>query len=148
MFNNMILKTSKKYLGLKEKPGIDSHPTIAEWYKLCKLDGSDDSKVPWCAVYMNGILNECKILGTGSGLARSFLKWGISSKGFEEAGDIVVLERGSQSWQGHVGILIKYSESGKTILVRGGNQNNSVSEEWFSAEKIIDFRRYEGEVEV
>lgn len=137
-----VITASAKYLGLKEVPGHATNPFIADWYKLVKLGGSDDSKVPWCAVFVAGVLNECGILGTGSGMARSYLHWGSSVLQDEPVpGDICVFKRGDNAIEGHVGFFLRYSANNKSVWIRSGNVNNSVCDEPFSTDRLIDIRR-------
>lgn len=144
-YNSQILKNSQKYLGIKEIPGAENNSIIVGWLKLVGLENASD-ETAWCSAFINGVLAECGLLGTGKATARSFLHWGLSVKDDAVPGDIVVLERGSEAWQGHVGIFMQYSKTGSSVLVRGGNQGNTVSEVWFDTTKIIDVRRYQGEM--
>lgn len=137
--NQKILNASSRYLGVKELPGEDNEKTIVQWLSNVGLEGHTELTA-WCAAAMNGILMDCEIEGTGSALARSFLKWGTSSKFDPMPGDLVVLKRG-QAWQGHVGIFIKISTDGRAILLRGGNQKNAYCEVWYSIDAVIDYRR-------
>lgn len=102
---------------------------------------------PWCAWYINGKLAFNGANGTRSGMARSFLKWGVP---VEEAdakkGDIVVLWRGPKNdgVTGHVGMLVDLKEDSFTLL--GGNQGDKVCIETFSRHKngrdrILGIRR-------
>lgn len=139
--NGDIVSTSHKYLSLKETSGPKTNSFIAEWFKLVNLPGADDSKVPWCAVFVAGVLAECRILGTGSALARSYLQWGTSCRDEPIPGDIVVLTRGEDPGAGHVGFFLQFSANRKSILIRSGNIDNMVADEWFAADRLVDIRR-------
>lgn len=100
----------------------------------------DPVRVPWCAAFVAAILRESNVPTTESFLARSYLKWGVE---VEEPlyGDLLVFERGTEDWQGHVGFFIgKYGDD--HFMVLGGNQANSVSIKIYSKEKLIGIRRY------
>lgn len=105
----------------------------------------DPVRVPWCAAFVNAILRENDIPDTGSFLARSYLDWGISVDD-PQYGDILVFERGTEDWQGHVGFYIgKYEKDDiEYYMVLGGNQNDSVTIQYYSTQKLIDIRRYLG----
>lgn len=123
-----------------EVEGPESNPLIKKCYAA--VDGlgnpemQDDSVVSWCSAYMNYVIQAAGGNGTRSALARSWLNWGKSSSG--KTGDIVVLKRGTLSWQGHVGQLVK-----KTmffVYILGGNQNNDVNITRFPRALVIDYR--------
>ena len=54
-------------------------------------------------------------------------------------GDIVVLSRGTSSWQGHVGFYV--GSAGREIEVLGGNQNNAVSIASYARDRLLGLRR-------
>lgn len=102
---------------------------------------------PWCAWYSNGKLMSNGIPGTKSGMARSFLKWGVPvDEKDAKKGDIVVLWRGSKDdgVTGHVGMLVELNKDSFTLL--GGNQGDRVCIETFSRykngkDRILGIRR-------
>ena len=101
----------------------------------------------WCAAFMNAVLNEANLEGTGKLTARSFLTWGQEVTE-PKRGDIVVLERGGPgSWQGHVGFFDSYNEDG-SVRVLGGNQRDGTSDSTgavvyadYDANRVLGFRR-------
>jgi uncharacterized protein (TIGR02594 family) len=68
----------------KEYPGGATNPNIALAYK--SVDGLgdpaklDDSKVSWCAVFVNYALQSVGGKGTRKATAQSFLQWGKQCK--------------------------------------------------------------------
>jgi len=110
-------------------------------------EGFDCIDQPWCAWYSNGKLMSNGIPGTKSGMARSFLKWGVPvDEKDAKKGDIVVLWRGSKDdgVTGHVGMLVELNKDSFTLL--GGNQGDRVCIETFSRRKngrdrILGIRR-------
>lgn len=114
-----------EYEGIKETPGKGTHPKIAEWYILVGLEGADDSKVPWCAVCINGVLHESGIVGTGTASSQDFLDWGDD---IEEAeiGAIAI-------FRGHVAIVAALEPE---LMIVGGNQSDGI---------LIQPARYYGE---
>jgi uncharacterized protein (TIGR02594 family) len=121
-----IYEKASVYEGLNENKNRKS---------LRKLVGVDPVEVPWCAAFMNAILEREGFEGTNDNRARSFANYGekvISP----EVGDIVVL-------RSHVGIFVEYKQINDTLYVGvlGGNQSNSVKVSYFPVKKIIAIRR-------
>tara|TARA_R110002153_G_scaffold273999_1_gene446527 strand:- start:2039 stop:2641 length:603 start_codon:yes stop_codon:yes gene_type:complete len=128
------------YIGQKEVPGSGSNPLILGWIKDFLGWGSDDSKVAWCAIFINTMLESSGIAGTGKANARSFLDWGRSVSS-PRKGDIVIFERGgASSWKGHVGIYWGESSS-SSIYCLGGNQSDKVSVATYNKSRILGYRR-------
>jgi uncharacterized protein (TIGR02594 family) len=132
-----VIGKALKYLDLHE---------VKDNKKLKKLFSKnvisiDPAKTAWCAAFIEAILLENKMAGTGKLTARSYLKWGnsVDSKDIE-AGDIVVLKRGLLPWQGHVGFFLDWSIRGNVVLI-GGNQSNTVCKKAYPRNKIIGIRR-------
>lgn len=124
----------------KEIPGQASNPNIIEAYKAVDGLGNpemiNDGDVPWCSCFVNYCIQKAGGKGTRSAAARSWLSWGNASKGVE--GDVVVLRRGTSSWQGHVGFLV---EKGTLyVKVLGGNQNNNVTVAKYLRAQVLGYR--------
>ena len=96
---------------------------------------------PWCAGFVNGVLNGFGLGGTGSPGAKSFLKYGTATDAPKE-GDIVVLNRGGDPNKGHVGFFAGYDGNGN-IRVFGGNQSDSVKESVFNKADVAGYRTYD-----
>lgn len=126
----------------KEVSGPNSNPRITEAYSCVDGLGNpemiDDSKVPWCACFVNYCIQKGIIKGKGtrSAWARSFLDWGVKSSG--NVGDIVVLRRGTNASTGHVGFL--YEKGTLYIKVLGGNQQNDVSIKSYPRVMVLGYR--------
>ncbi len=104
-----------------------------------KLDPVD---LPWCAAYANGCCAAVGAHGTGSAMARSFLGSPMKRTYDPKEGDFVIFWRVSPtSESGHVAFFVRFSADGKKVLALGGNQNNSVCEEWHDASRVIGFTR-------
>lgn len=130
-----------QHVGLSEVTGSRSNKTILGWIKSFFPWAKDDGQLAWCAIFINMMLKQAGIKGTGKANARSFLKWGrkVSTP---HKGDIVVFWRSSpNSWKGHVGIY--WGEAGDGyIWCLGGNQRNRVSIAKYAKSRVLAYRRH------
>jgi uncharacterized protein (TIGR02594 family) len=133
-----ILLVALDHIGVKEITGKGANPQIVEYLET--VDMPSDDEIPWCAAFINWVLKQVGIEGTGEALARSFLKWGESVIDYPEPGDIVILRRGTSGWQGHVGVYLDRNNG--VVLVAGGNQYNRVGVNGYSSSRVIDIRRH------
>jgi len=73
--------------GVCEKEGALIHPFIDESFALVGLDGRDDDKTSWCSAGLNMVFYNLRdrihIVGTLSGLAKSWLEWGGEVKKYK-----------------------------------------------------------------
>lgn len=131
-----VIDTADSMIGLEENKDRNE---LKEFLKVDPVD------TPWCAVFVNAVLAEHGIEGSENRkLAKSFLNWGEEVT-LPKEGDIVVFPRGNLTWQGHVGF---YSHSvirdGKEYyVILGGNQDNTVSYDYYPADEAIGIRRYQ-----
>jgi uncharacterized protein (TIGR02594 family) len=126
---------AEKLLDLQER----KHTKKLDAY-LKKYSGWNFSvaSTPWCAAFVNATLGEAGIKGTGSFMARSFLKFGKEVK-TPQLGDIVVFSRGKAP-SGHVAYYTKNFDADH-IVVLGGNQNDEVCMRVYGKNKILGYRR-------
>jgi len=133
-----------EHLGIKEWPGAKHNPEVLKFGPLAGIDWFTNDEIPWCAIFVNAMLAMCNIPGTGSAMARSFMKWGEAVPvNSARPGDVVVFPRGAPP-AGHVGLVDRIE--GATIYVLGGNQGNEVS---IRARNVADIlpngvRRWDG----
>lgn len=139
--NDIILAEAKKQIGTWEWAGDDHNPAVLAMYADAGHPGIRNDEVPWCAAYVGAVLARVGLRTTGSLMAKSYLKWGTEIPSLGEAlpGDLVIFDRGSHSWQGHVGFLIGYGD--ETISVLGGNQHNQVNIRNYPRKKLVGIRR-------
>lgn len=125
--------TAIQYIGLNER---------TDKRELTDLLGVDPTRVAWCAAFVNIILDQHNIEGTGSLLAQSFLEWGTEVDS-PRIGDVVIFERGDEGWQGHVGFYINTVKQGgvEYYKILGGNQKNNISFELYPVRKVLGIRR-------
>lgn len=130
---------ARTYIGLCEIAGAKHANEILRFWKLCHLPFKDD-ETAWCAGFVGGVLEECGIRSTRSGMARSYLKWGQSRKDNPPIGAIVVFWRGHKnSPSGHVGFLAG-KPIGKFVPTLGGNQGDMVCVKNYPVAKLLDYR--------
>lgn len=135
------LAIARRYIGTREIPGPQSNPTILGWAKaiggwVASWYRNDDT--PWCALYVNAVLQQAGLpmSGTGAALvrAKSFLDYGTPLE--EPAlGCILVFDRAGG---GHVGFYV--GETLKAYRVLGGNQSNTVNEAWLAKDRCVAMR--------
>ena len=138
---NTSVELAQGYIGLHER----NHRG-----QLHQLTGVDPVRTEWCAAFVNAVLeldnipNLHDVGSTAPLMARSFLSWGlpIESENIQR-GDIVVFPRGNQGWQGHVGFYIGQTvhDNGLFYLILGGNQDQMVSVEKYTAKRALAIRR-------
>jgi len=137
--NERLLVWASKEIGVKEIPGPKEHPRIRFYHKYAELNNDKEMSedIPWCASFICAALEVGAGMGsTNSRLAKSFLKWGVSTKSDPRPGDLVIYDRGG--WKGHVGIWLK-EKNGYTYTL-GGNQSNAVTIAKYS-KRPLDIRR-------
>jgi len=134
------MRTAISEVGTAEHLNGDN-PRIIEYLKSV-MRGALSDEIAWCAAFANWVLAENGLWGTGSPLARSFLTWD-EIKCVELAapryGCVVVLRRGSQPWQGHVGFFIGDNHDG-TLKLLGGNQDNQVCIRSYKFADVLGYR--------
>jgi uncharacterized protein (TIGR02594 family) len=134
------VSVAESKIGLNEY----QHKTVLKEYV-----GFDPRYTEWCAAFVNAVLAE-SIMTNLHDMdhprplnARSFLDWG-EEVDVPRAGDIIVFPRGKSDWQGHVGFYVGTTEKNgkKYYRILGGNQNDSVSIDLYSANQALGIRRY------
>ncbi|AFU86576.1 tail length tape measure protein [Caulobacter phage CcrRogue] len=103
----------------------------------------DPKKLSWCAAFVNAVLAQNGLSGTGSLAASSFKDYGSEvSRADAKKGDIVVLKPQDKLKRttGHVGFLDGFNSDGSVRLL-GGNQGGGVKVSNFKADQVVSFRR-------
>lgn len=130
------LKIAIKEMGISEISGNKSNSRIIEYHSKTSLKATSD-EVPWCSSFVNWCLDKSGFLGTNSAAARSWLSWGQRIN-FPAKGCVVILSRGKNPMQGHVGFFLGIKNDFVSIL--GGNQSDSVKISNFPISSIIGYR--------
>lgn len=137
---NAIVEAAGRYIGTKEVAGAGDNPKIREMFNKAVGKPSPDS-VPWCAAFVGAVLKDVGLKGTNKLNARSYLNWGTSVDK-PRPGDVVIFWRGKKDgWQGHVAFFLE--DRGNFVLVRGGNQQDAVSDQEYSSTRVLGYRRME-----
>jgi uncharacterized protein (TIGR02594 family) len=136
-----VYEKAKEYVGVSEVVGSKHNPTIVAMFKASGHEWVKDDETPWCAAFVNAVLADCDLRGTGKLNARSFLEWGEPvDLANAEHGDVVVFWRGSpDGWQGHVGFFA--GTAGQNVMVLGGNQSNKVNIAAYGKDRLLGVRR-------
>ncbi|WP_230770706.1 TIGR02594 family protein [Sphingomonas sp. Leaf4] len=132
-----LLATARRYNGLSENTA-GGRSDLQALFKSASMN-VDPKMVAWCAAFVNAVLATNGLPGTGSLSARSFLGYGTATTKPQQ-GDIVVLKRGDNAAQGHVGFYAGTAANGR-VLVTGGNQGDAVNTSSFKRSDVLGFRR-------
>lgn len=131
------LKLAIAELGQREVTGVGSNPRILAYREMAGIKiGGDDSKVPWCAIFVNAMLAKAGMKTSGNAMARSF----ASSPNFEKlaapmVGCITVISSSRGPASGHV--FFYTAENGIMFQALGGNQDDSVNISMFQKAKLV-----------
>lgn len=133
-------------LGVREIPGSGTEPWIG--WALGLVDMPADDGLAWCsaacagAMAMAGVSLSCPVTATTprgkvTAAARSWLQWGVPLEQ-PRVGAVVVLSRGPNPAHGHVALYV--AQDATRLLLRGGNQANSVSDAWAPKSRLLGYR--------
>lgn len=123
-------------LGQSELSGPAHNPRIVAMFDRIGHPAQSD-ETAWCAAFVGACLERVGIPSPRSLRARSYLGWGTPTEE-PSSGAIVVLKRGSNPAQGHVGFLV--GTTATHIFVLGGNQSNAVTVAAFDRNLVLGFR--------
>lgn len=124
----------------REVPGRVANPFIA--WCISTAGGAADDEIPWCSGFVNAIAKLAGCQRTNSLAARSWLNVGKRLDSINDARvgyDVVILKRGTQPWQGHVGFY--HAHDSTTVAVLGGNQSDTVCVQRFPLGDVLAVRR-------
>lgn len=131
-----LIGTANRFVGQNE---TTNKASLQDLFKQAGVN-IDPEMTAWCAAFVNAVLATNGIKGTGSLAARSFLGFGKDATSNPQEGDIVVLRRGQNQSQGHVGFFQGFDEQGN-VKVLGGNQGNGVNTQTFKKNDVLGIRR-------
>lgn len=150
---------ASRYIGIKEVPGVASHPLIIFAHSLTTLAATSDD-VPWCSSFANLVAWTLNLPRSKSAAARSWLEVGtvIPFKEAMPGYDVAILastpfrreadgkphpdnppDATVLDAPGHVGFFS--AVEGPKIWIVGGNQSNQVSLAPFDQARLLGIRR-------
>lgn len=140
---------AERFLGLEEVAGHVDNPQIMA---MLRLDAAwpESEQVPWCSAFVNYICWLANLPRSRKLNARSWLDVGRAvDLADAQIGDIVVLSRGTNPANGHVGFYAGMQLESPTpgaalvpsVRLLGGNQGDAVSIGVFPAPRVIGVRR-------
>lgn len=132
------LRIAEREIGVAELSGASrNNPVILDYFRATTLR-ADVDEVPWCAAFVGWVLQRSGFTGTRSARARSYESYGRPCG--PEVGAIVVMRRGGNPLQGHVGFLVRHAQNRPIIEVLGGNQGDAVKVSRYDANAVIAYR--------
>lgn len=139
---------AERWKGVSEKKGRLSNDDIVAMLRLDN-DWPKVDEVPWCAAFVNMIAYAWRAKRSKVLMARSYLRVGqkISEDKLCVGHDIVVIKRGRGGQPGpevldapgHVGFFAGFK--GKSVLILGGNQSDSVNITAYPKSRVLGYRR-------
>lgn len=130
------LEIAEREIGTKEAPGTADNPRVLEYHQATSLGARDDA-VAWCSAFVNWCMKEASVPRTNSAAARSWLSWGEGLTS-PRKGCVVVLKRGSNPVQGHVGFYV--GDGVGQVRILGGNQSDQVKVSQFPKTMVLGYR--------
>lgn len=141
--NEKVLRIASLEIGVKEVTGTGNNERVVEYSRYASKNNKVEQpdSVPWCSSFVCWLVEKSGMSSTNSMMARSWLKWGLSTRKNPLPGDVVIYWRGNKSgWKGHVGIYLRTNANG-SIVTLGGNQSDEVNLTSYSFSKLLDIRR-------
>lgn len=130
---------------VRERPGGEDDPFILWCLESTPLGIELHDEIPWCSAFVNRCAWHLRLPRSKRANARSWLDIGeaVNLQSAEVGNDVVVLKRGANPIEGHVGIFAGIDADGIGIKVRvlGGNQSNSVTIASFPIDDVLGVRR-------
>jgi uncharacterized protein (TIGR02594 family) len=136
---------AEKELGIKEKKARGEHEErIVEFHSSTTTKKKTDEN-PWCASFVNWVVEKAGFEGTGSAWSHSWKRWGDGLTK-PAIGAVAVIDWGlvypgdkDYKGKGHVGFVVGKSAT-KRIVLLGGNQGDMVKYAGFKKKHIVAYR--------
>jgi uncharacterized protein (TIGR02594 family) len=138
LIHEKLLEIAYAEIGVKEIAGEDDNSRIIEYKQSTPSVINTHDEIAWCASFVNWVLKQAGIVGTGNPMARSFMPWGFGIN-VPTRGCITILKRGAPP-SGHVGFFITRKSPGNWIQVLGGNQSDQVKLSFYPESDVIGYR--------
>ena len=137
-FNGMMAKEPDIMKIAMDYNGYDASKNRKELRQILAID---PVHVPWCAGFINFVLEKAGYYTTNSLSAASYHNYGMRVNQ-PQPGDIVLLRRTGGSGR-HVAFFYGYHEENgiQYVMLLGGNQDNEVNITSYPANLVVDIRR-------
>lgn len=132
-----LLELATRFIGELPERAEGDNPFIQWCFEKTTL-GSQPDETPWCSAFINGLCWILRLPRSKKANAISWMEIGIAPD-IARPGDIIILKRGTNPLQGHVGVFAGYEDD--KVLVIGGNQSNNVTLAKFPSVNVLGFRR-------
>lgn len=137
---NKVFAAALKEYGQRGIVGAKHNARILKYFRAPGFKQIQDDETAWCAAFVNFCFWTCGLSGSGSLMARSFLKFGKRTLA-PQLGDLVVFWRISKdSSYGHVAFFVTETET--SVFVLGGNQSNAVNIAEFPKSQVLEYRTF------
>lgn len=140
------LKWAKNEIGARRTGVGSGNPRIIEYWKIFKMGGIKNERVPWCSAFVGAALESVGIKTSSDhsvyakrtkDSSQYWLHWSFGRALEKPAyGCIAVMERHGG---GHVGFVIGQTKDGEHLILLGGNQGNAVSIAKFPINKFTGY---------
>ena len=134
------ISVAEEELGQTEIDGKKHNKRIIEYHSTTGSKKTDEN--PWCASFVNWVVEKAGYEGTKSAWSHSWRNWGdgisspaVGSIAFIDWGRIYADRKG----KGHVGFVVGKSARGRIVLL-GGNQSGKVRYTGFKKRQIVGYR--------
>jgi uncharacterized protein (TIGR02594 family) len=134
------ISVAEDELGTAEIDGKQHNPRILEYHRTTGSKATDEN--PWCASFVNWVLEKAGYEGTDSAWSHSWRKWGdgiakpaLGAVAFIDWGKVYASKQG----KGHVGFVVGKTADGRIVLL-GGNQSGKVRYSGFRTDHIEAYR--------
>jgi len=136
-----LLKIAFNELGTEEIAGNINNPEVVKYATETGISGINNDEIAWCSTFVNWVAMKAGLQYSKKANARSWLNIGTRVNS-PEPGDVVVFWRESvESWKGHVGLFLGFSQDQKRVYCLGGNQGNRVSVSAYRAKQVLSYQR-------
>jgi len=135
------LVEARRLIGTREIAGKRNNSVIMNWAERLGVWYPND-ETAWCGLFVAHCIGSQlpdEAMPTNPLGARNWATFG--HKCGIVTGAIAVFWRGKRSgWQGHVGFVTGYDAKRKRLRILGGNQGNTVREDWLSEDRLLATR--------
>jgi uncharacterized protein (TIGR02594 family) len=142
--NNVAIpwfQEARRLIGIKEKVGPGSEPTILKWADAAGIPYAGDD-IPWCGLFVAHCISATltESLPADPLGARQWLKFGAPCAKPVIGAILVFWREKKNGYKGHVGFCAGEEKDSGAFHVLGGNQSDSVSIAIVARERLLQAR--------